>query len=370
VDLAALRENLAWIRHHVGPAVKILTVVKADAYGHGLSPIAALLMQSGADVFGVASLAEARSIRAVGRGWPVLMLGACLPNEIEEAVRDDLRPTLSTVVEAEAFAVAATRARKSVRVHVKVDTGMGRLGAQPEEALPLLQRVMTLPGLELEGCYTHLAAAEDDREFTRRQLTLFQRVLAAARAAGISIPLVHAANSAAVLHEPEARFNFIRPGLLVYGIAPPGRRPAPAELRTALRPALVFKCRVSLVKEIAKGTSLSYGHTFIASRRMRVATLTTGYGDGYPRAASSRASLLIGGKRCRVLGRVTMDQLLADVSQVDSAAPGDEAVLIGRQGDAEITATELAAWSNTIPWDIVTGITQRVPRLYRGATAA
>ncbi|MBI5774678.1 MAG: alanine racemase [Verrucomicrobia bacterium] len=370
VDLGALRENLAWIRHRVGPDVKIMTVVKADAYGHGLKQIAALLMQSGTDVFGVANLAEARAIRGVGRGWPILMLGACLPDEVETAVKDGVALTLSSAAEAEWCAKIAAALGKTLDVHVKVDTGMGRLGVAPAQALELVQRVRALPHLSLQGLYTHYSSAEDDAEFSARQREKFREVVARVAAAGIHVPLIHANNSAGVLHEPESRYNLVRPGLLVYGVVPPGKRQPASNLHELLRPALALKCRVSLVKEISKGTPLSYGHTFIAPRKMRVATLTAGYGDGFLRAGSGRASMLVGGRRCAVLGRITMDQTLVDVSRAKEVKTGDEAVLIGRQGREEITAAELAEWCGTIPWEVLTAITYRVPRVYLGGHAA
>jgi alanine racemase len=370
VDLDALRENLAWIRHRVGSGVKIMTVVKADAYGHGLKQIAGLLMQSGTDVFGVANLSEAHAIRAVGRGWPILMLGACLPDEIESAVRDDVRPTLSSLAEAKAFAAAAARHRKTFPVHLKVNTGMNRLGAEPAEALRLAEAIRELPRLRLEGLYTHYAAAEDDGQFSARQTTRFQAVLAALADRGIRVPLVHANNSAALLFQGNTLFNLVRPGLMVYGVVPSGRRRALATFQQHLRPALTWKCRVSFVKEIPRGTPLSYGRSYVSSRTLRIATITAGYGDGYFRAASNRAQVLIGGRRCAVRGRVTMDQMLVDVSHVPRAKPGDEVVLLGRQGRDEISATELAGWCDTIPWEVLTNITYRVQRVYRGGQAA
>lgn len=370
VDLSALRGNLAWIRHRVGPETKIITVVKADAYGHGLKQIAALLMQSGTDIFGVANLNEAQTIRSVGKGWPILMLGACLPDEVDAAVRDEVMPTISSLVEARAFEDAATRRRKRISVHIKVDTGMGRLGVSAANALTLIEQVGALPHIDVHGLYTHYASAEDDAGFSATQRDQFQSLVTELRARQLLPALVHANNSAALLHEPRTGCNVARPGLLVYGIAPPGLRQPGASLHKHLRPALALKCRVSFAKEIAKGTSLSYGRTFVAPKRLRVATLTAGYGDGFPRAASNRGEVLVGGKRCRVLGRVTMDQTLVDVSAVASVAPGDEAVMIGTQGDDEMTATELALTCGTVPWEVLTNITYRVPRIYRGGHAA
>jgi alanine racemase len=370
VDLDALRENLAWLRHRVGPQVKMMTVVKADAYGHGLKQIAALLMQSGTDIFGVANLAEAQSIRSVGKGWPILMLGACLPHEFEIAVRDGVMLTLSCLEEAQLASTAAGKGRKTAVVHIKIDTGMGRLGVRPRDAVRMILQAQALPHLNIQGLYTHFCSVEDDPEFSRYQSKAFRALVDQLQAQGVNIPWIHANNSGALLHEPDTIYNVVRPGLLVYGVAPSGRRIATSALQKHVHPALSWKCRVGLVKEIVAGTSLSYGRSFIAGQAMRVATLTAGYGDGYLRSASNRAEVLIGGKRCRVLGRITMDQMMADVTAVPEAAVGHEAVLIGRQGKEQITATDLAGWMDTIPWEVFTSITYRVPRVYHGSQAA
>jgi alanine racemase len=370
VDLNALRGNLAWIKHRAGADVRVLAVVKADAYGHGLKHIAALLMQSGADLFGVANLTEAESIRSVARGWPILMLGACLPHEVELAVRDDVMPTVSSLEEARAFSRVAVKLRKRVAVHVKVDTGMGRLGVDPGRAVELIAGMRRLKRIECEGIYTHYSSAEDEQDFSRAQAAQFEGIVRELRVAKICPPVVHANNSAALLHEPSTIYNLVRPGLLMYGIAPSGVREVTISLPKNIRPTLAFKCRVSFVKEIAKGTPLSYGRSFIAPRRMRVATITAGYGDGYLRAGSNRAEVLIHGKRCRVVGRITMDQTLVDISSVERVRGGDEVVLIGKQKAEEITATELARWCNTVCWEVLTAITYRVPRVYLGGHAA
>jgi len=370
VDLSALRENLAWIRHRVGPQVKIMTVVKADAYGHGLKQIAALLMQSGTDIFGVANLAEAETLRSVGKGWPILMLGATLPDEVETALRDEVMPTISTFDEAKAFSAAAVKLRKSVRLHIKVDTGMGRLGVVPGQARALILGASRLAGVEISGLYTHYSSVEDDADFSRRQRIQFLRLVESLRQDGWDFDFLHANNSGALLLERATVFNTVRPGLLVYGVAPPGKRSTASALKDNLRPALTWKCRVSLVKEIPKGTPLSYGRAFVAPRRMRVATLTAGYGDGYLRSGSDRAHVLIGGHGCPLHGRITMDQMIADVSALPAVRSGDEVVLVGRQGHENITANELARWCGTVPWEVLTNITYRVPRFYRGGSAA
>ncbi len=370
IDLSALRENLAWIRARVGTKVKIMTVVKADAYGHGLKEIAAHLMQSGTDVFGVANLSEARNVRSVGQGWPVLMLGACLPDEVESAVQDEIMPTISTLEEARWFSKAAVKFGKTVHAHVKVDTGMGRLGVEPGRAVELVREIQQLPGMTVEGVFTHYAAVEDDAPFSKKQAQAIKKVADELRAAGLRVPYMHANSSGALLWEKETIFNLVRPGLLVYGVVPAGTRTLEPGLGQHFRPALSLKCRVSLVKDIPAGKTLSYGHTFCAPSPMRVATLTAGYGDGYLRVGSNKAQVLVQGRRCRILGRITMDQMMADVTGIEGVKMGDVAVLIGHQGAGQITASEVADWFGTIPWEVFTNITYRVPRLYNGTQAS
>lgn len=369
VDLNALRGNLAQIRTLAGRETKILAVVKADAYGHGLRQIAAVLMQSGADVFGVANLAEARAIRAVGQGWPILMLGACLPSEVGWAVRDHVMPTLSSYEEAVRFSAAAVWAKTVVSCHVKVDTGMGRLGALPGQLPELLKAIDQLPGLTVSGLCTHYSSAEEDADFTAGQCRQFTALLGDFTAQGRQFECVHACNSAALLRAPSQPFNMVRVGLLTYGIVSEGACER-AATGWNLTPALSWKARVSLVRYLPAGSPISYGHTRVTTALTRVAIITAGYADGYPRAASNRAQVLVGGQFCPVLGRVTMDQMVADVSAVDQVQAGEEVVLLGRQGNEQITANLLARWCQTIPWEVLTNITYRVPRVYRGGHAA
>jgi len=347
-----------------------MTVVKADAYGHGLKQIAALLMQSGTDMFGVANLNEARVIRNIGPGWPVLMLGPSLPSERETVVRDHVIPTISSLEEAAEFALLAKRG-KTVSVHVKVDTGMGRLGVRSSEAFHLIQTLSGNAALRLDGLYTHFSSVEDDPDASDEQERLFEDLLLEIRNAGIEIPLIHISNSGGVLlQKNRLNLNLVRPGLLVYGILPPGTRDLESRITNRVRPVLSFKCRVGFLKTISKGTALSYGKTFVARNEMRVATVTAGYGDGFLRSGSNRSQVLIGGRRCAVLGRITMDQTLVDVTQAGPVSEGDEVVMIGRQENEEITAGELAVWCGTIPWEVLTAITYRVPRVYRGSQAS
>jgi alanine racemase len=370
VDLNALTANLAQIRSLAGSTKKILTVVKADAYGHGLRQIATRLMQSGTDLFGVANLTEARAIRSIGQGWPILLLGACLPEEVETAVRENLTATISSLEEAEQFSNAAKRVKKSALLQLKIDTGLGRLGVPPEKAAALLADIERLPGVLVNGLFTHYSSSEDDPAFTQKQRTLFSNVVQAMLSSGKRLDWIHASNSGGLLHETDSICNSVRPGLLVYGIVPPGQRSIDPHWATRFSPVLSWKCRVSFVKEVSPGTPISYGHTFVSDKPLRVATITAGYGDGYLRAASNRASVLIAGELCQVLGRVTMDQMVVDVSRVPEVFRGAEVVLIGEQGGQKITASELAGWCDTVPWEILTNIAYRVPRIYRGSHAA
>ncbi|MDK3157997.1 alanine racemase [Kamptonema cortianum] len=364
VDLDALRHNVQFVRRTVGPQVKILCSVKADAYGHGLPQIAGILMQAGVDFFGVANAAEALTIRARGRGWNILLLSAALPSEVGMIVTNRFSPSLSSLEEARAFDDEAARQGITLPVHVVIDTGMRRLGFWHASAPEQIARLGQFRHLELRGIYTHYASADCDAAFTARQHRDFLAALDALKARGVSFPLIHAANSAGLLRGPSHHFQLVRPGIMIYGDSPLAR------FQSELRPALSLKARVTFVKDVGKGQSISYGATCTASRKLRVATVAIGYGDGYPRAASNRAFVLAGGQRCKLLGRVTMDQIMIDVSRLPQIAPGDEVVLIGEQGGKRILPSELARWSDTISYEIFTGITKRVPRIYRGTTAA
>lgn len=370
IDLHAFQQNLDWIKFRVGGR-KIISVVKADAYGHGLRQIAASLMQFGTDIFGVANLQEAAAIRTVGKGWPILMLGAAMPDEWPQIIKLRVRPTLSSLKEARGFSELATKSNLTLPVHIKVDTGMGRLGFQPSEFLQRYSELAALKGIQIEALYSHFSSAEDDAHFTRQQTTQFHAIIEALRIKDVSIPPLHLANSAGILFEQDSLHDFVRPGLLVYGVIPKGKRNLKSSLAKELLPVLSFKSRVTLVRQLPKGATVSYGHTYRVPKKMTIATLGLGYGDGLPREASNRGSILIRGKSCKILGRVTMDQTLVDASEIESEIQeGDEAVIIGASGDARLDVNDWAETCGTIPWAILTGITYRVPRIYKGGSAS
>lgn len=367
IDLEALANNLRWIRYGMGDGFGVITVVKADAYGHGLRQIAGRLMQSGTDALGVANLAEAAVVRSVGRGWPILMLGACYGKaEFEELCRDNITATISSEGEANELSAIACQRGKQVPVHLKIDTGMSRLGVAPEFSLRLAQRLASLPGLRLDGVFTHLSSAEDDEAFTCKQVEQFQRCVRLLGQNGLAVRQVHIMNSGGIAYGPAPFGNMVRPGLLVYGIVPPGNRRIAINWHPRLRPALSLKTKVGLVKKIGPGTPVSYGQKFISADTRKIATICAGYGDGLLRSGSGRLQMLARGRRCPVLGNITMDQTTLDVTAIPEIQRGDEIVILGKQGKETITASEVAACCNTIPWEILTSITQRVPRIYQG----
>jgi alanine racemase len=295
-----------------------------------------------------------------------LLFGSAMPFEVAKIVEQNIIPTISTVEEARLFHEEAMRQDKTVTVQVEVDTGMGRVGFWHEDAPAHFAAFREYRRLHVDGLYTHFPSADENLKETERELGLFLETARHIHAAGSRTGLLHAANSAAVLSLPAAHLDMVRPGLLLYGISPTDK------LESEFTPILTFKTRVAFVKAVEPGRTISYGQTFVANRKMKVATLAVGYGDGFSRHLSNHAEVLVDGKRCPVVGRVTMDQIMVDVTGLPDVKSGDEAVLIGRQGDTEITALEMAEWAGTIPWEVLCGITKsaRVPRVYLGASAA
>jgi len=356
IDVDALRGNVAVARQLGGGRAGIMAIVKANAYGHGLMEVAAAL-SGGVEMFGVANVAEAQTLRQAVPQAKIFILGAALPWEREEIVRAGFIPCLSSLDEARLFDAIPSPSR--LCAHVAVDTGMGRMGVWQDEAVETIREMMRLPHLEISGIATHLPVADEDDQYTAQQIARFEKIVEQLRASGLQAPVIHSHNSAGVIRFGNRAGGIVRAGLMIYGVSPvPG-------FQDRLRPVMTLKTRVILVREVAAGRNISYGRTFITPRPMRVATLAVGYADGYPRTLSNHnAAVLIQGRRCPVLGRVTMDQTMVDVTDLHPVAPGDEVVLIGRQGDEEIPALELAGKAGTIVWEIFTGIKGRVERIY------
>jgi alanine racemase len=360
IDLGALRHNASLCRSLAGPGCEVMAIVKADAYGHGLPEVVAAL-SSIATWFGVANLREARRTRAASTGSErgILVLGPATPEEVEPLVAEGFSGAVSLPDEVTAYESAAARLGTTARLHAVIDTGMGRMGCLPDEAAALVTAIRSSAHCQLEGLASHFPSADEDRAFTLDQIKRFEALVATlAPDPGCQ---VHLGNSAGLLgfQGEMTDMTLVRPGLALYGISP-----LPDE-GGGLRPVMSLKTRVTLVRDVPAGTGISYGRTFITERDTRVATLAVGYGDGYPRQLSGAgADVLIQGRRCPLLGRVTMDQILVDVSALESVPRGEEAVLMGRQGDGEITTAEIAALAGTIPWEVLTGITSRVQRVY------
>lgn len=363
VDLSNLVFNFQQIKKQLSPRTKVLACIKADAYGHGLLPVAKKLAAGNVDYFGVASIDEAITVRQAGIRTPILVLGMVLPKDIKPLFEYSIVPTVCTAELAQALNAFAGRAQKRVAVHVKVDTGMGRIGVAAAEAADFIGKLRELPFINVEGVFTHLACADTDRKFTLAQLKRFEAIIEGLNRRGVAIPLVHAANSMGIVSYKNSHFNMVRPGLILYGLYPQKK------VAIRLRPVMSLKTKVIFVKKLAKGSGVSYGHSYITPRDTTLVTLPIGYGDGYPRNLSNTAPVLIRGKKFTVSGRVCMDQIMVDVGK-SGVRVGDEVVLIGRQKGLSVSAEELARLGQTIPYEIVCGIGSRVPRLYVGRSSA
>jgi alanine racemase len=363
VDLEAVAHNIRALRAAVAPAL-ICAIVKADGYGHGAIATGEAVLEAGADWLGVALVEEAAVLRRAGIVAPILLLSQPRLADLEAAVRFDLRVCVYTTSAIDLLAAAAAEQNRRVLVHLKVDTGMNRVGVAPSEAVAMAQEICRRPELELEGVFTHCAVADElDNPFTDLQLDRFDQVIGELAAAGIEPSIRHAANSATGIEHQRGRYDLVRTGIAVYGIAPaPG-----LASRLGLRPALTLRAEVSMVKRVAAGEGVSYGLRHRFESDTTVATVPIGYADGVPRRFGlSGGEVLIGGRRRRVVGVVTMDQLMVDCGD-DLIAVGDEVVLIGQQGAEVITAEEWAAHLDTIAYEVVCGIGPRVPRFYRRA---
>ena len=352
IDRGALHHNLGVVREKIG-AAEILAVVKANAYGHGLVGVAETVAQK-VQLFGVANLEEALALRNSGLSHPVIILGPALPGERATIVQQKFIPTISAVEEAKAFSELGP-----VSINFKVDTGMGRMGVPQPEWLAAFRTVSAWRNLRVHSVSTHMPVSNEDAGYTRDQLVRFRDVVQQFRNEVPGDYKAHVLQSAGTLAFNETPHEIVRAGVMLYGISPL------PEFQKLLRPVMTWKTRISLIRDMPKGHGISYGRTFITTGEMRVATLSAGYADGYPRHVSNRdAAVLVRGKRCPLLGRVTMDLMMIDVSHLANAAVGDEVILMGRQDKEEISATELAERADTITWEIITRIGTRVRRVY------
>lgn len=367
VNLAQLTANYEAIQQAVGTAVSIMPILKANAYGHGLVPIAQHLEKLGAPYFGVAYLEEGLLLREAGITTPILVLGGIAGNQIPLFIEHDLTLTASSVEKLSQIENTAVALQKTAKVHLKIDTGMERIGVHYYSAHALLEASLDCPHCFVEGIYSHFANSDTaDLTHARQQLSRFQQVLSFYEERGLlPPPLRHMANSGGILQLPEAHLDMVRPGILLYGVYPSDEVPH----TVAVKPALTWKSRVVYFKVVQPGHPVSYGSTWQSEEMTRIVTVPVGYGDGYFRLLSNRAQVLIGGKAYPVVGRVCMDQMMVNIGW-DSAYNGDEVILIGQQGEASIAFEEVARWADTIPYEILTNINTRVPRVYIAAGEA
>jgi alanine racemase len=350
IDRDALRQNAKVVRQRIGSA-EMLAVVKANAYGHGLLGVAQTLADN-TQLFGVANLEEALALRE-SLPHPIVILGPATPEERSIIAQRKFIPTISSLEEAQAFDQLG-----SVSINFKIDTGMGRMGVVESESREVFKRVAALPNIDIHSVSTHMPVSNEDAKFTRGQLVRFRRIIEQIRAEVPGSYRAHVLQSAGTLAFNPPTFEIVRAGIMLYGISPL------PEFQKLLKPVMTWKTRIILIRDMPKGSSISYGRTFITPRKMQIATLSAGYADGYPWHLSNRgAAVLVRGQRCPLVGRVTMDLMMIDVSNIDNVQAGDEVVLMGRDGSEEISCRELAEKAGTITWEIITRIGARVRRV-------
>ncbi len=354
IDINSLKSNFLQVKRIVGEKVGIVSIVKADAYGHGSIAISRALVESGTNMLGVATVEEALELRDSGIKAPIVILGGVQPDELETVAKNNLIPSLFSISTARAIDKYAQKTRKSVRYHLKVDTGMNRLGVVSSDICDFLENLINLRNLELEGVFTHFANADgDSTDLTIKQIEDFNMMLSIINQAGFRPKYIHSANSAAIQRFPESHMNLVRPGIMLYGSGSMGD--------SELKPVMRLKTKIIQTKRIAVGTPVSYGGTFVASRPTIIATLPIGYADGYIRRLSNRAMVSIKGSTAPVVGTVCMDLTMIDVTEVPDVRVGDEVVVFG---DERVSAEDVARWANTISYEVFSIIGKRVPRVY------
>lgn len=361
VDLGAIAHNLRAVRRSVERRVKILGVVKSDAYGHGLVEVARVLAREGVDMLGVGDVWEGSALRAAGIAKPILVLGVIPESLIPKALDSELTLTVASLGFAEQVASVASSKGRVVKVHCTVDTGMGRIGFQPDSAPDQIAAIMRYSNIDIEGIATHFPRAGTERDpFTLGQIKAFKSIVKQLGDKGVPFELAHASNSAGLLNYPAAAFDMVRPGILLYGVAPA----TASRGKLAVRPAMRFETTVLFVKSVAGGTPLSYDHTYATPSATVIATLPVGYAHGFDLLLSNAAEVIVNGHRAPVVGRVCMDQTLVDVGGIPDVTVGDKVTLIGRDGNQSISAEELAEKAHTIPYDIITRVGKMADRQY------
>jgi len=349
VDLDAVTHNLKTIRRTMGKNSEIMAVVKANAYGHDAIEISRVALENGATWLGVGALEEGIILRKAGIKAPILLLGLIPKDQVDSLLFYDLVPTVCDLQTVKALSQAAVKYKKIARVHIKIDTGMRRLGIEAGEVLDFIKKIKKMNNIEIEGLYTHFAAAEEDKNYTELQFAQYKRVVGKLKKEGIHVPLKHAANSAAILDLPYTYLDLVRPGITIYGLLPLPR----ARRTIKLKPVTKFKTKIIFIKKVSAGESIGYGRAYTTTKETVVATLPVGYADGYPRLLSGKGEVLVRGRRAAIMGRICMDLCMIDVTNIPGAQVGDEVVLWGKQEGEKISVEEIAEKTGTINYEII-----------------
>lgn len=363
INIDYIEDNLKAIKDYIGHDKEVMVVIKADGYGHGAIPIARHLYEAGINSIGVATLNEAIALRDYGIDIPIVVLGYSPEEEYNLLVDYEIIQTVYKYSMAKGISDVAAQTGKIAKIHIKIDTGMTRLGFYPnDKTVDILVQIQNLPNLDIEGIFTHFAKADDkDNSFTKEQIKIFNQFIVKLKANGIVIPKIHASNSAGLIAYKEAHFDIVRAGIALYGLYPSDQIDISV---LELKPSLSLKSNIIFLKEVESGVPISYGGTYITSEKCKIATIPVGYGDGYPRSLSSKGRVIIRGQYAPIVGRICMDQFMVDVTYIDNVCEGDEAVLIGSQGDKRVSVEEIASIDGTINYEIVCQLGKRIPRVY------
>ncbi len=362
IDLSAIEHNIKNVRKLLKPETKLMIVIKADGYGHGAFPVAKVLDPI-ADAYGVAILEEGLMLRRIGIKKPVLILGYTPEQQYEEMVRENIMTAVFAYDMAAGIAEEAKKQGKTAKVHIKIDTGMGRIGFQPsEKSIAVIKKISCLENLEIDGIFTHFAKADEkDKSYFEEQFAKFQWVLKRLEEEGVKIPVRHAANSASIMELPKAQLDMVRSGIITYGLYPSDEVD---KSLLEIKPAMSLRATVSFVKSVPAGSGIGYGASYITKSPAKIATVPVGYADGYSRSLSNRGFVLIHGKRAPIVGRICMDQFMVDVTHIPDVNIGEVVTLLGKDGEAGITAEELSAWADSFNYELICDVSKRVPRVY------
>lgn len=369
IDLNALQYNYNVVKSMINPKSKIMCVVKADAYGHGAKRLSKEFSKLGADWFAVSNLEEAMQIRKAGVNKPILILGYTPVNMVQVLSDNNISQAAISEDYTKKLSLRAEKINKKIKVHIKLDTGMNRIGIldqndiQRKNAVKSIENILNMSGLIVEGLFTHFAVADegiDGEDYTRMQYENFKCVISDLKEKGIKIPLCHCCNSAAIIDYPDMDMDMVRPGIILYGLLPSNK----LKSKLRLKPVMQLKSTVSLVKEIDAGVKISYGGNFISDKKMKIATVPIGYADGYPRYMSGKGEMIVKGKRAKIVGRICMDQLMLDVTDIDGVNQGDIVTVLGGEKESRISANDIADINNTINYEIICLVGKRVPRIY------